>query len=188
MNFVYISPNFPEAFRWFCIRLADNGVRVLGIGDAPYEELHWDLKDHLTEYYRVNSLENYDEVLRAVGYFTGRYGKMDWIESNNEYWLELDAALRTDFNVTTGFKTVDMARIKQKSAMKEYYRRAGIPVARSAFATSQQAALKFIEEVGYPVVAKPDNGVGAIATYKWEKEQDVIDFFKNKPEVPYLME
>ena len=64
-------------------------------------------------------------VLRAVGYFTGRYGKIDWIESNNEYWLELDAALRTDFNVTSGLKTADMARIKHKSVMKEYYRKAG---------------------------------------------------------------
>ena len=23
MNFVFISPNFPEAYRWFCIRLRD---------------------------------------------------------------------------------------------------------------------------------------------------------------------
>ena len=33
------------------------------------------------------------------------YGRIDWIESNNEYWLEQDARLRTDFNVTTGATT-----------------------------------------------------------------------------------
>ena len=153
MNFVYISPNFPEAFRFFCVRLHENGVNVLGVGDAPYDDLHEDLKYCLTEYYRVDSLENYDEVLRAVGYFTGRYGKIDWIESNNEYWLELDAALRTDFNVTTGLKTPDMAKIKHKSAMKEYYRNAGIPVARARFATTLEDALGFVREVGFPVVA-----------------------------------
>ena len=188
MNFVYISPNFPEAFRFFCVRLHENGVNVLGVGDAPYDDLHEDLKYCLTEYYRVDSLENYDEVLRAVGYFTGRYGKIDWIESNNEYWLELDAALRTDFNVTTGLKTPDMAKIKHKSAMKEYYRNAGIPVARARFATTLEDALGFVREVGFPVVAKPDNGVGAIATYKWESEEDVKSFFEEQHQTEYLME
>ena len=188
MNFVYISPNFPEAFRYFCIRLKDNGVNVLGIGDAPYDEIHEDLKHCLTEYYRVDSLERYDEVVRAAGYFTWKYGKIDWIESNNEYWLELDAALRTEFNVTTGLKTQDMTRVKHKSAMKEYYRQAGIPVARASFATTLEEGLAFCHEVGYPVVAKPDNGVGAIATYKMETDEDVKDFFETKPEILYLME
>ena len=188
MNFVYISPNFPEAFRFFCVRLHENGINILGVGDAPYEELHDDLKGCLTEYYRVDSLENYDEVLRAVGYFTGRYGKIDWIESNNEYWLELDAALRTDFNVTSGWKTPDMAKIKHKSAMKEYYRQAGIPVARARMATTLENALEFVREVGFPIVAKPDNGVGAIATYKLESEEDVAAFFAEKPDTDYLME
>ena len=188
MNFVYISPNFPESFRWFCIRLRDNHINVLGIGDAPYEELHEQLKETLTEYYRVDSLENYDDVLRGVGYFTGRYGKIDWIESNNEYWLELDARLRTDFNVTSGLKTDDMLRIKHKSAMKEYYRKAGVPVARSAFASTLEAAMDFINEVGFPVVAKPDNGVGAIATYKLESDEDVKAFFETRPDTCYLLE
>ena len=81
MNFVFVSPNFPTDFAQFCVGLKENGANVLGIGDAPYHELRDDLKWALTEYYRVDSLENYDEMIRAVGYFTGRYGKMDWIES-----------------------------------------------------------------------------------------------------------
>ena len=188
MNFVFISPNFPEAFRYFCIRLRENGVNVLGIGDAPYDMLYGDLKESLTEYYKVDSLEDYDSVLSAVGFFTWKYGKIDWIESNNEYWLELDARLRTDFNVTTGLKTPDMAKIKHKSAMKEYYRQAQIPVARAQMATTLEEGLAFVHEVGFPVVAKPDNGVGAIATYKLESDRDVERFFQDKPEVDYLME
>ena len=83
MNFVFLSPNFPDSYRWFCIRLRENGVNVLGVGDAPYDALHPDLKAALTEYYAVGSLEDYDQVLRALGYFTFRYGKLDWVESNN---------------------------------------------------------------------------------------------------------
>lgn len=36
-------------------------------------------------------MENYDEVYGAVGYFIWHYGRIDWLESNNEYWLEQDA-------------------------------------------------------------------------------------------------
>ena len=163
-NFVFISPNFPEAYRWFCIRLRENGVNVLGVGDASYDELHPDLKRALTEYYRVDSLENYDQVLRAVGYYTGQYGKIDWVESNNEYWLELDAALRTDFNITTGLKSDEIEKYKSKMRMKAYYRQAGIPCARFAPVTDREAGLVFAREVGYPIIVKPDSGVGAIAT------------------------
>lgn len=188
MNFVFISPNFPVSYRHFCTCLKANGVNVLGVGDAPYDELHPDLKAALTEYYKVDTLQNYDQVLRGIGYFTGRYGKMDWIESNNEFWLELDAALRTDFNVTSGLKTADMAKIKRKSVMKEYYRKAGLPVARAEFATDLDSALAFTALVGYPVVCKPDNGVGANATYKFKCDEDVVKFFQEEHTAEYLME
>lgn len=78
----------------------------------------------------MNSLENYDEVYRAVAYFAFRYGRIDWIESNNEYWLEQDARLRTDFNVTTGLQTDRIRSIKEKSEMKKYYAKGDIPTAR----------------------------------------------------------
>ena len=128
MNFVFISPHFPKSYWNFCDRLKRNGVNVLGIGDAPYDSIPDELKSALTEYYKVNDLGNHDEMVRAVGYFTFRYGKIDWLESNNEYWLEMDAQLRTDFNITTGAQNDFIQRIKFKSQMKESYRRAGVPV------------------------------------------------------------
>ena len=95
-NFIFISPNFPENYWHFCRELKNNGLNVLGIGDAPYDYLCPELKDSLNGYYKVGSLENYDEVCRAVDFFRNKYGEIDWLESNNEYWLERDARLRTD--------------------------------------------------------------------------------------------
>ena len=123
MNFIFISPNFPHTYWNFCDRLKKNGVNVLGIGDAPYDDLEDGLKGALTEYYKVDSLENYDQVFRAVAFFSFKYGKIDWIESLNEYWLEQDARLRTDFNVTTGIRSDRISFIKEKSLMKKLYRR-----------------------------------------------------------------
>ncbi len=188
MNFVFISPHFPKTYWNFCDRLKRNGANVLGIGDAPYEEIPEGLKRSLTEYYRVDSMENYDAMVRAMGYFTFRYGKIDWVESNNEYWLEQDAALRTDFNINTGAKRDFIDRIKLKSRMKESYRAAGVPVARHHMVTTLEAALPFLDQVGYPVIVKPDNGCGAEATYKLSNRAELEQFYRTKPPVPYIME
>ena len=68
-NFVFISPNFPENYWFFCRKLKENGLRVLGIGDSPFDNLSLELKNSLDEYYKVSSLMNYDEVYRAVAFF-----------------------------------------------------------------------------------------------------------------------
>ncbi len=188
-NFVFISPNFPTNYYQFCRELKKNGLNVLGIGDQPYQELLPELKESLTEYYKVGSMENYDEVYRAVAFFISRYGRIDWLESNNEYWLERDAMLRTDFHITSGFQVEDMPRIKYKSKMKEYYQKAGIATARYHMVDDFDGCRAFIGEVGYPVVVKPDNGVGASHTYKLESDDELRAFLTEKePDVSYIME
>ncbi len=188
-NFIFISPNFPLTYWRFCKELKNNGLRVLGIGDCPYNELTQDQKDSMHEYYKVSSLENYDEVFRAVAFYTFKYGKIDWLESNNEYWLERDAKLRTEFHITSGFQEEDMIRTRYKSGMKAYYAKAGIPTARYHLVHGKAEALEFAHLVGYPVVVKPDNGVGANATYKLRSDEELDFFFNTKDNsIQYIME
>ena len=188
MNFVFLSPNFPKTYYNFTACLKNNGVTTLGIGDEPYDNLSQECRDSLIEYYKVNSLENYDEVYRACAFFAFKYGKIDWLESNNEYWLLRDAQLRTDFNVTTGLNNDRIAGIKFKSAMKEFYAKAGIKTARYHLVSTLEAGLEFVAQVGYPVIVKPDNGVGAAATYKLKNEDELREFYANYPSVQYIME
>ena len=188
-NFIFVSPHFPVNYRNFCIKLHENGVNVLGIGDTPYDALDFTLQGALTEYYRVNNMENYDEMYRAVAFFAFRYGKIDWLESNTEYWLEQDAKLREDFNITTGVQPEELSMWKSKSAMKPFYKEAGIPTARNHKVTDIGAAREFLEEIGgFPVIVKPDIGVGAADTWKLESEEDLEWFYDNLPEHPYVME
>jgi len=188
-NFVFLSPNFPETYWMFCSELKKNGMRVLGIGDCPYDDLKQELRDSLQEYFKVSDLGNYEEVFRAVAFFTYKYGKIDWLESNNEFWLERDARLRTEFHITTGFMEGDMQKVKCKSAMKEYYAKAGIKTARYHLVQDFEGAAAFANTVGYPVVVKPDNGVGAISTYRLHSDDDLRFFMDTKPwGVQFLME
>lgn len=188
MNFVFVSPHFPHTYWQFCDRLHRNGINVLGIGDAPYDSLESPLKASLTEYYQVDSLEDYDQVYRAVAFFAFKYGKIDWVESMNEYWLEQDARLRTDFNISTGIRADRIGLIKEKRLMKQLYLEAGIPTARQHVVSTREAGKEFVRDAGYPVIVKPDVGVGATHTWKLEKEEDLDAFYDHLPAVPYVME
>ncbi len=188
MNFVFVSPHFPHTYWQFCDRLRRNGINVLGIGDAPYDGLEAPLKAALTEYYRVDSLEDYDQVYRAVAFFAFKYGRIDWVESMNEYWLEQDVRLRTDFNITTGIRSDRISFIKEKRLMKQLYLEAGIPTARQHVVSTREAGKAFVAEVGYPVIVKPDVGVGATHTWKLENDGDLEAFYNDLPAVPYVME
>jgi biotin carboxylase len=165
----------------------DLGVTVLGIGDTPYEQLSNELKYALTEYYKVENMESYDQLLRAVAFFTHKYGKIDRICSLNEYWLEKEAMLRTDFNVQ-GVRSDGIHTIKCKSKMKDKFKEAGINVAEGKIIHSIAQAKALIKKVGYPVIAKPDNGVGAANTFMIHDEDELEEFFENKGGHEYIME
>ncbi|HLN92179.1 MAG TPA: ATP-grasp domain-containing protein [Patescibacteria group bacterium] len=187
MNFVYLSPHFPPNYYRFCVRLREEGVNVLGLADAPYGSLRPELRGALSEYYRVDDMSSYDALVRALGHFTHRHGKLDGIDSLSEHWLETEARLRTDFNMD-GLRQDRIGIIKRKSAMKEIYRAAGIRVARGAVVRTVKEARRLVAETGYPVVAKPDVGVGAAATFKIRDDGELSAFFDRKPPVDYIVE
>ncbi len=186
MNVIFISPHFPTHFYQFCERLKVRGVNVLGIGDSP--DINEKTRNSLTEYQYVTSLEDYDQVMRIVGYYIHRYGRIDYVESENEYWLELEAKLRDDFNITSGPGLDELQYLNHKSLMKQAYQRANIPAARYKVIETMDDALEFASEVGYPVIVKPDHGVGASYTYKLHNEDEVVSFWNNKPDLLFIEE
>lgn len=175
MNFIFFSPHFPKNSADFCTHLREQGATVLGIGDAAYDQLEDKLKSALTEYYKVSNLESYEEILRAVGYFTHKYGKIDRFESLNEYWLEQDAAIRTDFNIY-GTKSDFVHNLKQKSKMKEFFRKSGVSTVQFSTGTTRVSVESFIQSAGFPLVVKPDLGSGASNTYKINNEEELQHF------------
>lgn len=188
-NFVLISPHFPETYYRFAEALKKNGFRVLGIGDAPYSELRNELKSSLDEYYCCFDMGNFDNEVHAVEYFKNKYGQIDYLESNNEYWLEKDARLREIFDIPNGVRPSELQYWQHKSLMKKHYKEAGAKVADYILVSDKESLLKFIDKVGYPVFIKPDMGVGAEGDYKISSLEDVNFFFNDKKSwITYICE
>ena len=188
-NFIIISPHFPPTYYQFAKALKNNGFRVLGVGDASFFELSPELRNALDEYYCCYDMENYDNEKRAVECFRNKYGIIDYLESNNEYWLERDSWLRNDFNIPNGVRPDELKYWQHKSMMKELYKKAGAKVADYILVENEEQVLAFANKVGYPIFAKPDIGVGASDDYKLENSDDVHEFFNKKdPDVTYICE
>ena len=188
MNFVFFSPHFPATGSDFCDRLKKAGATVLGIGDAPYDSLDKKLRGALSEYYLIPDMEDYDRTFRAMGHFIHKWGRIDRFESLNEHWLDLEAGIRTDFNIW-GIRLDYVQNIKKKSRMRAAFRKAGVPVIAQKKTSERAGAMEFIRRVGFPIVVKPDSGAGAAHTYKISNQGELDEFFRIKPEgVSFVME
>lgn len=188
MNFVFISPNFPKIYSHFVKALKQRGVNVLGIGDELYNNLNQELKDNLTEYCYVSDMNNLDWMKNTISYLRDKYGPIDIIESNNEYWMENDAKLREEFGVSKGYRYQELLDYKCKSSMKKYFQSAGVKTARYIIASSLEESKKFVKEVGYPLFAKPDSGVGASDTFKISNEENLVNFHNQELHETYIIE
>lgn len=127
MNLVWLSPDVPQVNVSFVEHLSRAGVRVVAVGDAPYEGLDPRLHEHLAEYYAVKDLNDDDDVLRALAFFIFRDGRIDRLETNNEHWLPLVTRLREDFNIPglrPGTPVTNSEALAAAAA-------AGVPVAES---------------------------------------------------------
>jgi len=187
MNFVFLSPHFPPNYLPFCLRLKAAGFTVLGIGDTDFGNLPPELSRALAWYCKVDDMHNYGELAQACRFFTERFGPIDRLDSLNEYWLETEAALRTEFGIT-GVKNDTIADIRKKSRMKNIFASTGIPHARGRIVRTPEETAAFAREVSFPIIVKPDNGMGAAFTYKLNDSAQIAAFFAAKPDREFIAE
>ena len=187
-NVLLISADFPRTYYQFAKAFQKNGCNVFVIGGTPYYDLEPELKGSVTEYYQTYEMENIDKMCEIVQYFINKYGPIDFLESNNEYWLRSDSILRERFGISSGIYPHQLDDYQRKSSMKQFFLEAGAHVAPYILSDNLEELKDFAKEYNYPIFAKPDIGVGAADNYKINDEQDLIDYLKNKPNIPYFVE
>ena len=162
MNVVFISPTFPPQYIHFCRALKQRGATVLGLGDSSCPA---DAQDAFHEFVSVPNLTDEDAAERAVGYLIWKHGKIHRIDSHNEHWLSLEAHLREAFNIP-GPRVSQVAGWRSKSEMALLFQKAHVPHIVGERVQSRAQVFEFIRKNGFPVVLKPDTGVGAARTFK----------------------
>lgn len=176
MNVLFVSPSFPPQYWLFCAALRARGINVLGIGDTPPSMLRGELRDALCDYVFVERMDHYEDVLRAVAHLASRHGRIDRLDSHNEHWLPLEARLREDFNVE-GLRPKQTSLQRSKRGMATVFAAAGIPHPVEERVISPEQVRLFAHTHGYPLILKPDVGVGAAKTYRIDQSDDLEAVF-----------
>ena len=170
MEFLYLSPEFPPNYANFIVQLKRAGANVWALGEADFYALPERLRSAIRYYVRTD-LSSIPAVERALEELL--YAKValntphgfDAVESHNENWLTLEAHINHILNIP-GLRPGQLKRLKRKSAMKEQFVACGLNVAQGERFSGVADGLELAGKIGFPLILKPDEGVGAANIYK----------------------
>jgi len=177
VHVIFVEPRFPVNQGEFVRALREVGARVTGIGESPPEDLGDNLKSFLHGYEQVPSVCHEPSLLDAVRRVQKR-GRVHRLEATVEAHISPVAKVRAEAGIPgTSVETAWLCR--DKPAMKEALRGAGIPTARSTGAESAEEVRRFAAEVGYPVILKPRAAAGASGTCRAD-DDDSLEIAMNE--------
>ena len=171
MHVLFVEPCFPRNQREFVRALRFAGARVTGIGESPPEALDDEMRGWLHAYERIPSVTNEGALEDCVRRVQAREW-VDRLESTIEAH-NLPAAHVREACSIPGTTTRTAYLCRDKPAMKEALRAAGVPCAQSTGAASAQEAYDFADAVGYPIILKPRDAAGAAGTYKVTNREEL---------------
>jgi hypothetical protein len=171
MHVLFVEPAFPRNQREFVRALHNVGARVTGIGESPLGSLDAELKGWLYRYEQVRSVVNEPALLDTVRRIQAREW-VDRLECSVEAHIMATARVREACTIPgTSVRTSFLCR--DKPAMKDALRAAGIPCAQSIGTRDVKEAREFVKQVGYPVILKPRDAAGASGTFKASNEAEL---------------
>ena len=130
MNVIFLEPGFPANQREFVRALASVGAHVVGVGDRPYDWLDDELKGWLGGYQQIRSVTDEGALEWAVREVQGRMW-VDRLEAVVEAHVLPAAHVRERCGIP-GISARTAYLCRDKVAMKEVLRKAGVPTAASA--------------------------------------------------------
>jgi hypothetical protein len=129
MNIIFIEPSFPYNQKEFVRGLHQIGANIIGIGERPQEYLSDEVKGYLSSYVQVQSVVHEPTLLQAVQQIQSKVW-VDRLEATVEAHIMAAASVREATGIAgTSVRTAYLCR--DKPAMKEELRNAGIPCAMS---------------------------------------------------------
>ena len=166
MKILLLSPNFPDEMVLFTEGLAAVGAQVYGVGDQPKEALPQRCQAALTAYFKVSSLFDENEAVRAISHETSAHRiTFDRVECLWEPLMMLAARLREALGIV-GMSVADTVPFRDKSAMKNLLDAAGVRTPRHIRCADARSVRAAAERIGYPIIIKPIAGAGSADTYR----------------------
>jgi hypothetical protein len=139
---------------------------------------------------QVTNVHDADQLVQAARALTETHGALTHIVTAQETLLEPVAKAREALNVA-GMSSETVRRALDKSILKATLRGAGIVTPPDQVVTGLGDAVRFLSEVGFPIMLKPLSGSGALATLlirTAEELDQALELMRPSPERPVLAE
>ncbi len=171
MHVIFVEPCFPYNQKQFVRALRAVGAQVTGIGELPASALPSDVRQWLHAYEQVPSVVHEPSLLAAVKKVQAR-GWVDRLEATIEAHIMAAARVRETCGIPgTSVKTSYLCR--DKPAMKEALRQAGVPTAQSTGTSDPEEVRQFARQVGFPLIIKPRDAAGAANTWRVDDDEQL---------------
>jgi formate-dependent phosphoribosylglycinamide formyltransferase (GAR transformylase) len=174
MHVVFVEPCFPANQRQFVLALADVGAKVTAIGEHQPDP---EIASRLAAFEPVRSVVDEAGLLAAVRRVQGREW-VDRLEATVEAHILPVANVRERCGIPgTSVRTAFLCR--DKPAMKDALRTAGVPCAQSIGTSSPEEIRDFARKVGYPLIMKPPSAAGAAGTVRIQDQPALENAIKS---------
>ena len=181
---VFVAPYLLPATSRFVHAAADvAGARVGVVTHEPADRIDEHLRSRLAAHWQVGDALDPDQLEQGVRGIAGQLGSVDRIVAVLEPLQESVAEVRARLGITGAGPEVTR-RFRDKAHMKDAFRAAGVPCARHRLCDSADAVRAFVDEAGLPVVAKPNTGAGARATFRVEHRDQLDQWLAHDPPRP----
>lgn len=170
---VLVAPFFQENTLRFVRALAElPGTKACIVTQDAIERVPADVRARLAGHRRIADASAAEGIAEACRSLAADVGPVDRLFGVLEQ-LQLPVARARERAGVPGMSHESVRGFREKARMKEVLRAAGLPVARSRLLSSAAEGRDFAREVGYPIVVKPPDGLGAKATYRVRDAQEL---------------
>jgi biotin carboxylase len=170
---LFVAPKLLENTNRYIKAFSDlPGVKLSVVTEDPDTSVPPSIRPKLAAHYRVDSAQTSDDLVKAGRKIAKAVGPIDRLTGALEQ-LQMPMAEARDALGVEGMSAATARAFRDKDHMKDVLRAHGVPVAKSGLATSAAGLEKFVKDVGFPVIIKPQAGVGARETWRIESAADL---------------
>ncbi|MEY3012488.1 MAG: hypothetical protein RIT45_1223 [Pseudomonadota bacterium] len=170
---VLVAPYaMPNTLRYVLALCELPGVRPALISADPPQRFPASIRERLAAFETVADPFDGRALAAATRRIAARTGGVDRLFGVLEQ-LQLPIAEARDWAGVPGMGAEVVRRFRDKSEMKKVLRAAGVPCARYARVEKPEDAVRFVGEIGLPVIIKPVDGLGTRATFRVQTREEL---------------
>ncbi|MEJ2602561.1 MAG: ATP-grasp domain-containing protein [Gammaproteobacteria bacterium] len=181
LHVIFAAPFLLDATLRFvagATKLPDTLVTL--VSQEPVEKLPTSLRERLAGHWRVDDALDPRQLVEAAERLQARFGKAHrYIAALEQLQVPL-AVAREELGIE-GLGASAARNFRDKARMKAVLRDADVPCARHALVSSPVEARAFVEQVGFPLVAKPPAGAGGKSTWRVDDSVQLAKLLEMHP-------